>query len=79
MKSCIFPIRLNVLYFKDYELHPSCGSSSDVGNLAADSSGDLAWKPQLSSTKEIQCLNLFKPARDSNLHDSVSHVFLLHL
>lgn len=44
-------------------MHTSCGSSSDLGNLAADSSGALASKSQLSSPKVIQCLNAFKPAR----------------
>lgn len=70
---------LNVLYLKDCELHASCGSSSGLGNVLPDSSGDLAPKSQLSSPKVIQDLNAFKPARDSNFHNSISQMLSWHL
>lgn len=69
-----FPIWLNVLYFKDCELHTSCVSRSDLGNLAVDSSGGLASKSQLLSPKVIQCLNDFKLTKDSNFHNSISQM-----
>lgn len=59
-----FPVQLNVFYFKDCELHTSCGSRSLVSN------------PQLSSPELIQCLNAFESATDWNLHNSIRQMTL---
>lgn len=52
----LFPICLNVLLFNDCQLLNSCGLGSDLGSLAADSSGALVSKTQLSSFKVTECV-----------------------